>query len=166
MSHSQRPRLLYFGAGDLPAGTAVVLQADDGGTDNGTAYEALAITNSIVTARPSEEILCFATYVTARHYLEAPLTLACLLYVDERDPLRHEFTIPASTRAQVSRFEIGWADVVASGGSEVTQAPRGHRIRVGLEIPPATLDDNLLEVDGVECEIEILAESISPANAT
>ena len=166
MSLTQRPRLLYFGAGDLPAGTAVIAQADTGSTDNNQPFDALAITNSLVAARPSQEILCFATYATVRHRLDTPLVVTVLLYVDERTPLSATFTVPASTRVQVSRFEIGWVDAVQSGNSNVTQAPRGHRLRVGLRIPPAALDDNLLEIDGVECEVEILAESISPANAS
>ena len=166
MSRSQRPRLLYFGLGDLPAGLAVIAQADDGSTDNNTAYEALAITNSIVSAQPSQEILCFATYVTMRHLVDTPTTVTVLLYVDEREPISHGFVVPASTRSQVSRFEIGWADLVSSGNRGVTQAPRGHRVRVGLRVPPLTVDDNLLEIDGVECEIETLAESISPTNAS
>jgi hypothetical protein len=166
MSLTQRPRLLYFGVGDTAAGAAVIAQADNGADDNGGSYAALALTNSIVAAQPSQEILCFATYVTVRHRLDTAQVVTALLYVDERSEITATFTVPASTRTQVSRFEIGWVDAVRSGNAGVTQAPRGHRLRVGVQVPPLATDASLLEVDGVECEIEILAESISPANAS
>lgn len=166
MSLTQRPRLLYFGVGDTSAGAAVIAQANNGAADNGQSFEALAITNSIVAAQPSQEIACFATYVTARHRLDAATPITVLLYVDERDPIAATVSVPASTRAQISRFEVGWIDAVRAGSTGVTQAPRGHRLRVGLRIPPFAAETNLLEVDGVECELEILAESISPTNAS
>jgi hypothetical protein len=165
VSHTQRPRLLFFGTGDVAAGLAGLLQADDGDTDNGAAYRATATTNAIVAATPSQEVVCFATYATVRHLLTDPLPVTLLLYVDERDPISRSFTIPASQRLQLSRFEIGWADTVTGGGAAVRQAPRGHRIRVGVEFPPPAVDGAVLDIDGIECEIELLSEGISPSNA-
>jgi hypothetical protein len=163
MSVAQRPRILFFGAGDLPVGSAVILQSDTGRTDNDRAFATLAVTNSITTAIPSQEVLCYATYVTLLHAVAAPVIVTVQLYVDQRDPIERTFTVPATTRAQLNRYEIGWAERVGTG-AQVTQTPRGYRLRVGVTAP--ALDDaDLLEIHGIECEAEVMAEGISPANS-
>lgn len=162
---TQRPRLLFFGSGGQTAGEAGVLQADLGETDGGDAFAAIAITNSISPAQPSQELLCFASYVTVTHLVASPVTLQLRLYCDDRTPLTSSFTVPVTTELTISRFEIGWAETVAGDGLRVTQAPRAHTIRAGLVIPPGG-SQGVLDVDGIECEIEVRAESISPVNAT
>lgn len=159
-----RPRLLFFGVGDVLPDEGRVLQADKGANDNGQEYLALAISQAVVPAIPSQEVLVFATYLTVTHQIDAAQDIDVLLYVDDRPPFRQTITVPTTTTQQISRFEVGWTETVQQGELLVSQAPRGYRLRVGVET--TAVADGQLDLDGVECEVEVRSEGISPSGVT
>lgn len=165
MTTPQRPRILFFGGGSKAAGDVHVLQDDFGTTDDGNAFAILLRSNAIIPARPADEVLCYATYLSVGHRLDHATAIELQLFVDERDPLTHTITVPATADYRLSRWEIGWLDAAASGGGQVAQAPRGHRLQVGVRIPQLACGCGTLDLEGVECEVEIRAESIYPATA-
>lgn len=159
----QRPRVLFFGSGDVVEGQATVLRDDFGTLDGSAPFSVLLRSNAIVPARPSDEVLCYATYVTIGHQVNAATPIDIVLYVDDRE-LSHQIVVPQSADYRVSRWEIGWNDPDDTG-RRVAGAPRGLRVQVGLRIPQLVCGCSTLDLDGVECEIEVRAESIYPSTA-
>jgi hypothetical protein len=166
MTQAQQPRLLFLGSGDAAAGAASVLRANAGAGDNGTAYTVLAKSNAITPIRPTDDVICYASYLAARHQLDAPLTCTLALFVDGEQVDAHDITIPASDSLQTSRWEVGWKVPVndADGVQRALTAPRGYRLQVQLS---AEINQEIavLDFDGIECDVELMSESTYPASS-
>ena len=164
--HMSQPRIIVFGGGGEVAGMASAFRADTGATDDGTPYQALILTNTISPARPTDEILCFATYISVGHKLSVDMPITVELHVDDHTPLTHDVLLWASPGYELRRYEVGWnVPVIGSQGQRSAQAPRGYRIRVGVRFGVPTAIDDLLHLEGIECEAELKAEGIYPSTA-
>lgn len=158
MVTTQRPRVLFFGAG---GGDARLLLVDSGTTDGGAAFIFLARSNPIAPAQPSQEIAVFATYlvVTAMD-TDTALQLKVRLYVNQDGALERTITIPATVGERRYQFEVSWHESVSSGGAErTTLSARGSEMILELE-SSGTIPAGRIVIDGVESEVEVLGETL------
>lgn len=156
---TQRPRVLFFGAG---GGDARILLVDSGTNDGGASYEFLARSNPLVPADPAGELAVFATFlVFTATDTTTDLNMSVRLYVNENTPLSRAIVIPASVGEIRHQFEISWHESISNGGSErVTVAPRGYMMVLELE-STGVIPAGRIVVDGVESEVEVLGGTLT-----
>lgn len=155
----RRSRAPFFGAG---GGTATIHLADSGTMDGAAAFAPVLRTNLLVPEEPSLDIICYATFVTVTVTdLSATLTLLVRLLLDGTVVGTKSLSVPSSTGQVTTRYEVPWSidAILLDGVVAATTAPRGHRVQVEIA-SSGTLPTGEVVIEGVECEVEQVTETV------
>jgi hypothetical protein len=144
------------------AGSAALLQAGMGWTDDGVAYDLTALTDRVAPAGAGGECLFYTLYLTTRRF--GPARLRVTVLVDEL-PLPEEVIVlagAAAAQGTVDVTEIALRIPYLRDGVEVAKiTPRGTWVRVLVQTDVAVTPHAGLDVTDVEIETEVVRESRS-----
>lgn len=155
---------LVFGA--APGGEGAVLYRCDGsGSDAGEPIVAKAEPRATAPAGARGEVAIHNIYLVLHHQAAIALSVTPVLDDVPQVDAAYVFEAPDRSRTVRESLEIPVVVPYESGGKVFSyHAPRGRWITVALEAEwlGGELDEGELTIDGLEVELEVVRDSLTP----